>query len=138
LNSTELVIARPADARQLRSFGLLVGGLWALIGVWPVLARGGTPRLWAVVLAAALLLPALIVPARLRPIHRMWMAVGDALGWVNTRVILGVVFFLIITPMGLIMRLLREDPLCRSFDGRADTYRVRRPPRKPTHLLRQY
>jgi hypothetical protein len=116
----------------------LVGGLWALIGVWPVLVRGGSPRLWAVLLAAGLLLPALLVPGRLRPVHRMWMAVGDALGWVNTRLILGLTFFVLITPMALIMRRLREDPLRRRYDGRADTYRVRRQPRPATHLLRQY
>jgi hypothetical protein len=138
LNSTDLAIPPQTDARQLRNFGLVVGGLWALIGVWPVLARGGTPRLWAVVLGAGLLLPALIVPGRLRPIHRMWMAVGDALGWFNTRVILAVTFFVLITPMALIMRLVREDPLRRGFEGDADTYRVRRKARKPTHLLRQY
>lgn len=138
MNSTELAIPHQTDARQLRSFGLLVGGVWALIGIWPVVARGGAPRLWAVVLGAALLVPALVVPLRLRPVHRVWMAAADVLAWVNTRLVLGLLFFLVITPMGLLMRVLREDPLQRRFDGTADTYRVRRPARKPTHLLRQY
>ncbi len=138
MNSTELAIPQQPDARQLRNFGLVVGGVWAFIGLWPVIVRGGSPRVWAVVLAALLLLPALIVPGRLRPVHRMWMAVGNALGWVNTRLILGVVFFVVVTPMGLIMRMLRDDPLRRGFEGKADTYRVPRQPRKPTHLLRQF
>jgi hypothetical protein len=126
------------DVRQLRQFGLLVGAVWAAIGLWPVLVRGGDPRLWAVILGVGLLLPALIVPGRLRLIHRMWMVVGNVLGWVSTRIVLGVMFFGIITPIGLIMRLVREDPLHRTFEPDVDTYRVRRQARPPTHLTRQF
>jgi len=66
------------------------------------------------------------------------MALANALGWVNTRLVLGAIFFGLITPMGLIMRLSRKDPLHRTFDAEAETYRVRRQPRRPTHLTRQF
>jgi len=125
------------DRKQLRSFGLLVGGIFAAIGLAPAIGRGGSPRLWALVLGAGLVLPALFIPGSLRPVRRLWMVLGDALGWVNTRLVLGAIFFGLITPMGLIMRLSRKDPLRRTFDAEAETYRVGRQPRSRTHLTRQ-
>jgi hypothetical protein len=66
------------------------------------------------------------------------MALGAILGWVNTRIILGVVFFGLITPMGIALRLAGRDPMQRALDANATTYRVRRVPRPGTHLLRQF
>ena len=138
MSSIDASLTPRTDLRQFRNFGLLVGGVWAIIGLWPAIVRGATPRLWAVVLAVALVLPALIVPGILRPVHRVWMFVGNVLGWVNTRIILSVIFFAFVTPMGLAMRLFRDDPLHRQFDGNVGTYRVCRKRRNPTHLKRQF
>ena len=124
--------------RELRRFGLLVGGIFAVIGVWPLVVRGGTPRLWAGVAAAALVLPALVAPARLRPIHRYWMALANALGWFNTRLVLGTLFLVLITPVGLIRRLFHPDPLGRRFRPDLNTYRVPRQSRAPDHLRHQF
>jgi hypothetical protein len=124
--------------KQLRSFGLLVGGIFAAIGVWPVAIRGAGPRLWAVVLAAALVLPALVVPGSLRPVYRVWMAAGQGLGWVNTRIMLGVIFYGLFTPLGCVMRLLGKDLLRLRFEPDADTYRVVRQARPADHVLRQF
>jgi hypothetical protein len=66
------------------------------------------------------------------------MAVGGALGWVNTRILLGVVFFGLITPMGLAFRMAGRDLLPRAFDPRATTYRVPKKPRPGAHMLRQF
>jgi hypothetical protein len=66
------------------------------------------------------------------------MAVGDVLGWVNTRLVLGLIFFGLITPMALVLRLAKRDPMRRAFDPGATTYRVRRQPRPGAHLLRQF
>jgi hypothetical protein len=60
------------------------------------------------------------------------------LGWINTRVILGAIFLALITPMGMIMRLWGRDPLHREFAPEAETYRVWRQPRSPTHLTHQF
>ena len=129
---------RPVERRQLRSFGLLVGGLFGVLGFWPVVLRGEGARLWALILAALLVIPAVLFPASLRPAHRVWMAIGEALGWINTRIILGLVFYGVMTPMGLVMRLLGRDRMHRRLEPTADSYRVARPTRPSDHMARQF
>ena len=131
-------MSRPQDLRQVRSFGLLVGGMFVVIGLWPPMLRGGPPRLWALVAGTVLVLPALAAPASLKPIHRIWMALAHGLGWVNTKVVLGVIFFGLITPVAFIRRLLRQDPLGRQFLADVETYRAPRQPRTPDHLRHQF
>ncbi len=128
-----------SDIKQLRSFGLMVGGVFAAMGLWPVLFRGDDPRLWALVLASLLVIPALVLPMSLGPVYRGWMAVGCVLGWINTRVILGVIFYGLFTPIGLVRRfLLAKDSTTRRFEPEADTYRVVRQPRPSSHMKRQF
>ena len=124
--------------KQLRSFGFTVGGIFALIGLWPLILRGEGLRLWAVVLAACLLVPAIIFPRSLVWVHRGWMAIGHVLGWINTRIILGVVFYLVVTPMGVLRRWLGKDPMGRQLRPDLDSYRVVRKARPASHLTKQY
>ena len=131
-------MTRNTDAAQLRKFGLLVGGIFCAIGLWPAVIRGAGPRSWALVVGVLLLVPSLLAPRVLAPVYRIWMTVGEALGWINTRILLGVVFYGLITPMGLIRRLRREDPMRRRPDPGADSYRVSKPPRPGAHMNRQF
>jgi Saxitoxin biosynthesis operon protein SxtJ len=124
--------------KELRSFGLLVGGVFAGIGFWPMLVRGGDYRPWALILAALLIAPALIFPRSLGPVHKVWMKLGHVLGWINTRILLGVVFFAVVTPMGMIRRLFRKDSMGRQSDSTVDSYRLQRQSRPASHMTRQY
>ena len=126
------------DPQQLRKFGLLVGGIFAIIGLWPAIVRGQDPRSWALALALALVVPALVLPRTLAPAYRGWMAVGRVLSWVNTRIILGVLFYGLITPMGVAARAFRRDPMRRGFEPNLDTYRVPAQPRPGSHMRRQF
>jgi hypothetical protein len=126
------------DAKQLRSFGVLLGGAFSIIGLWPLLIRGEPLRPWALGLAVALAGLGLAFPTSLCRVHHVWMLAGHALGWINTRIILGVVYYGLLTPMGVAMRLLGKDPMNRAFSPDADTYRVPRAPRSPHHLFRQF
>ena len=126
------------DSKQLRSFGLLVGGIFVILGFLPLLFGKEETRLWAVILGGVLLLLALLLPKSLRPVYRAWMAIGHVLGWINTRIILGVVFYGMIVPAGFIMRLAGKDPMRRQFQSEADTYRVPCSPRPASHMLRQF
>ncbi len=126
------------EVRQLRQFGLLVGGIFGLMGLWPLVWRHHSPRAWALALAVALVVPALVAPRILRPAHRAWMKLAEALAWINTRILLGLLFFVMITPIGSLMRLLKRDPMRRQYDPINDTYRVRSVARPGTHLLRQF
>ena len=113
------------DRKTLVTFGLLVGGLVAaLFGLLFPWLRGRPFPAWPWGLGAVLALWALGAPALLAPVYRAWMAVGAALGWINTRVLLGAVFYLVVTPIGAVMRMTGRDPLRRAFDPRAGTYRV--------------
>jgi Saxitoxin biosynthesis operon protein SxtJ len=100
--------------------------------------RHQSPRFWAVTLAVVLVLPALVAPSVLKPAYRAWMALAAVLAWINTRIILGLVFFLVVTPIGLVMRLLGRDPMRRQFDRAGESYRIRRVPRPGTHMMRQF
>ena len=125
-------------AKQLRKFGLLVGGIFCAIGLWPAIIRSQNPRLWALAVGVVLLIPAVIVPGSLGPVYRVWMLVGEILGWINTRILLGVVFYGLITPMGLIRRRFGANAMRRPYEPGAETYRVMKRPRPGTHMTRQF
>jgi len=129
---------RQDDKKQLRHFGLIVGGIFAVIGLWPVVFRAEAPRLWALALAVALVVPAIVLPRSLTYVHRVWMAAGEALGWINTRIILSVIFYGLVTPMGIIMRRFGHDPMRRRFEPGVATYRVPKPVRTAGHMTRQF
>ena len=126
------------DNKQLRSFGFIVGGIFAVIGLWPVIFHNHDIRWWAVILAALLVVPAMIFPRSLAGLYKPWMAVGHIMGWINTRIILGVVFYLVVTPIGIIRRMLGKDPMGKKIESGLKTYRINRTPRPASHLKRQY
>lgn len=117
---TEMV---KTDRRTLRNFGFLFGFVFVVVGVWPVLdAR--PPREWALAAAAAFVLVGLLVPGVLGPLYRVWMRLGHLLGTVNTKIILFLVWWVIVTPIGLVRRLVGKDPMRRAASGGEATYRV--------------
>lgn len=126
------------EAKELRQFGLLVGGVFSVIGLWPMFLRGEPLRLWAVVLGSLLILLGSLAPTWLAPIHRGWMWVGHVLGWINTRIILGVIFYGLITPIGIVFRMLGKDTMRQSFSDTSSTYRVNRQPRPRSHMKFQF
>ena len=126
------------DNKQLRSFGLIVGGIFAGISVWPLVIRFAAPRWWSLMVAALLVLPALIYPQILFWPHKGWMMLGHVLGWINTRIILGLVFYVVVTPIGMVRRWLGKDPMGRRHRPDLESYRVIRTLRPPSHLTKQY
>ncbi|MBC8032331.1 MAG: hypothetical protein H7Z16_19765 [Pyrinomonadaceae bacterium] len=100
--------------RAEKEFGLIVGGILLLISGW-WLYRGKFVDVAYIVLSAAVLLISfgLLVPRALVYPNKAWMLLAEGLSYVTTRVILGVVFFLIITPIGVTKRLMGWDPLSR-------------------------
>jgi len=123
---------------QLRSFGLIVGGIFTILGILPAIVRGGSFRWWSVVVGGCLVLPAAVFPQSLYWPYRGWTAVGNALGWVNSRIILGVVFYVVVTPIGLVRRWLGRDPMGRRLRPDLKTYRVPRKSRPAGHLKNQF
>jgi hypothetical protein len=126
------------EKQQLRSFGLTVGAIFALTALWPVVVRGADPRWWAVIVAGLLVVPAIVFPRSLSWVYKRWMKLGHIMGWINTRIILGVVFYFVVTPIGMIRRLLGKDPMGKEFKPDFVSYRIPRTARPPSHLKRQY
>lgn len=114
-----------------RSFGLVFAVVFLTIGLWP-LVRGGTLRAWALVLAGAFLIAALTRPSLLAPLNRLWTRFGLLLGKVTTPIVMSILFYLVVTPTGLLMRLFGKDPLRLSRDREADSYWIKREPPGPS------
>jgi hypothetical protein len=115
-------IRRKPSRRAEREFGLIVGGVFLLLSSW-WLYRGKFPHVTNVMLylGAALVLLGLILPQALIWPNRAWMALAEVLSFVTTRIILGFVFFGIVTPIGVVKRLFGWNPLNRR-GGPSDTY----------------
>ena len=124
--------------RQLRSFGLTVGGMFLLIAIWPALRHGRDFHVWAFVLSGALLLPGIAMPAALARPYQLWMGLAHVLGWINTKIILTIMYYAVFTPVAIITRWMGKDPMNRKFVSDADTYRVLREPRNASHMKHQF
>jgi hypothetical protein len=111
---------------ELRNFGLVTGAILALLfGLFfPWLLEKPIPS-WPWVVAAVLGAWGLIAPISLRPVYRTWMKFGLLLSKITTPIVLGIVFYLVVMPMGLVMRLFGHDPMARRFDDDAASYRIK-------------
>ncbi|WP_462331274.1 SxtJ family membrane protein [Thiohalocapsa halophila] len=127
------------DAAGLRRFALTTAAIVAaLFGVLlPWLGGFGWP-LWPWGLALLLALWGLIRPAGLRPVYRGWMRFGLLASRIMTPLVLGLVFFLLFLPIGLVMRLAGHDPMRRKLDPDAATYRVPSRPQPPDSIEKPY
>ena len=114
------------DNAGLRKFGITTGAiivvLFALFFPWVFDIT--TMPMWPWIIAGVLWVPALLMPGVLRPVYTTWMKIGHGIGWVNTRIILGLLFYVLVLPMGLIMRLFGNDPMARKRDESASSYRI--------------
>jgi len=105
---------------------LVVGTVLILVGAWNLYRHRVSFATGLLVAGACLLLIWLTAPGLSRGFHRLWMGFAGALGYVNSRILLSLMFFLVITPYGLIMRLAGRDRL-RRRTPHANTYWIRRP-----------
>ena len=108
--------------KDLRIFGLLVGSVFLIIGLWPILSQL-PPRLWAIMTAFLLIIPALFLPRILKTPHQIWSKIGNTLGWFNTRLILSLLYLFAILPVAIILRLSGKTPLQLKYLPEKDSYR---------------
>jgi hypothetical protein len=124
--------------KQLRSFGFILAGGFLVVALLPVIFRHHGATRWAVAVSFISAVAAIFVPASLRQVYRVWMTAGDLLGWINSKVILGVVYYILMSPLRLLMTLAGHDPMNRKFDRKSATYRVVRKPRSASHMAHQF
>lgn len=122
-----------------RFFGLTFFVVFLIIALWPLLKHGPI-RLPLLGIALGFLAVSLIAPALLGPANRLWLKFGALLHSITSPIILGIMFYLVILPIGLIMRLLGKDLLRLKFDRASSSYWIRREPPGPekTSLNRQF
>lgn len=113
-----------------RSFGWTFTGVFILMGVYG-LWRGGAALSWLFAAAALMALVTLTRETWLTPLNRAWMAFGALLNAIVSPIVLGVIYFGVFTPTGIVMRLCGRDAMCRRFDPAAPSYWVRRDPPGP-------
>lgn len=132
-------VIQKASARELRKFGITIGAFLLIVAgilFWKELASAR----YIAYIAGAFLLLGVAVPVVLKPIYIIWMSFAVVMGFIMSHVILGIVFGLVFTPAGLVMRLLGKDPLKERIDPDAKSYWIprERKPFDPKSLERQY
>jgi hypothetical protein len=110
-----------SEKKDLRSFGIVMAVFFGLLGAW-LLWKERDSYLYMFIIAGIFLLGGLALPIALKPLQIAWMTLAVILGWVMTRVILGILYYLIFTPMGLLARLFGKDFLNMKLDRNASSY----------------
>lgn len=112
------------DKDGYRKFGITTSViLVVLFGLaLPFLFSFDYPK-WPWAIAAALTTWALLAPLSMKPLYKAWMKFGLIMNWINTRLILGVLFYGIFFPIGLIFKIIGKDPMDRKLDKNATSYR---------------
>jgi Saxitoxin biosynthesis operon protein SxtJ len=113
-----------------RSFGLVFAGFFALLGALSLYSGAERWHYWFP-LAGVFAVLAYAAPRLLTPLNRLWAKVGLLLHMVISPVILGILFYVCVTPIGMLMRMSGRDPLRRKFEPAAKTYWITREPPGP-------
>lgn len=131
-------INKNLTSKDLRNFGLIMGGMISLFFGLLIPWIWGLKWLWPFIVGAVFVLVAFTVPKLLTPVYHVWMKIGLVLGFINTRIILGVVFYTIFFPFALALKLLGKDPMARKLDAKMKSYRVKSKLPDVDHLRRPY
>jgi len=131
-----------ATKSDLRKFGLIMGSMFAfifgLLFPWIGDKTSETWPIWPFIVMAVFWLTALLAPQVLKPINEAWIKIGNILGFINSRIILGIMFFLLILPIGLILKAFGKDSMNRKYNKETDSYRKIVTPRNKNHLEKPF
>lgn len=122
--------ATPDKTSSDRSFGLVFAAVFAIVAAWPLI-HGASPRWWSFVIAVGFLAIAVTFPRILHPLNRVWTAFGLLLHKIVSPIIMAAIFFVAVTPIALLMRLLGKIPMQLRFDRQATSYWIVRTPPGP-------
>ena len=108
-----------------RNFGLVFFIIFVIVSLWP-LTYEGPIRIWTVIISLVFLILGLMNSKLLTPLNKLWFKFGTILGVIVVPVVMGVVFFLVVTPIGLVMKIMGRDLLNKKYDKKKRTYWIRR------------
>ena len=104
-----------------RSFGIVFFVVFLLIALYP-LSKQGEIRVWSLIISLIFLFLGLLNSKILSPLNKIWFKFGIILGKIISPLVMGIIFFLVVTPIGLLMRLFKKDVLSLKFDKNNQTY----------------
>lgn len=117
----------PFTGKSIRSFAFVMAGAFFLLAVLVFFFGQVRERsFWLAGISALFLLMLWLFPALLKPLYAFWMLLSFVLGWLMSRLLLTLVFFLVLTPIGLAMRLYGKDILKQKMDARVTSYWIKR------------
>ena len=119
-----------ATPKKVRSFGILFGFLFLAVATY-LFYRERTAWVWLASLGIFFILAGIAIPSVLRPVYVLWMKFAFLLAWINTRLILGIFFYCVLTPLGLLLRIMGKDLLEKRIDRNAKSYWIVREQRVP-------
>ena len=99
-----------------RSFGLVFFAVFLLIGFYPLINQGDI-RVWSIILSLIFLFLGFLNSKLLSPLNKIWFKFGNFLGKIISPVIMGIIFFLVVTPIAILMRLLKKDLINIKFNN---------------------
>ena len=99
-----------------RSFGIVFFVVFFVIGIYPII-KGGDIRVWSFVISIIFLILGVLNSKTLTPLNKIWFKFGVLLGKFISPVVMGVIFFLVVTPIGLLMRIIGKDVLNLKFNN---------------------
>ena len=108
-----------------RSFGLVFFIIFIAISFWP-LTNGGSIRVWSIFVSLILLILAILNSKLLSPLNKLWYKLGLALGSIVAPIVMGIILFLVVTPIGLFMRILGKDLLRKKINKKVNSYWINR------------
>ena len=114
-----------------RSFGIVFFFVFLIISLWPV-ANDNALRIWSIFLAITFLILGLMNSKLLTPLNILWFKFGMFLGFVVAPIVMGIIFFLVITPTGFFMKIIGKDLLNTKYDNKKKSYWIDRSKTKST------
>ena len=117
------------DIKEAKRFGIVLSIVLIIIGVGIPIIKKSDIHLWLVYLAVAVFVFAVFFTKLFVPVFKIWMKIAHLISKIISSLILGIFFYFIITPVGLIMKCFGRDPLSRKIDKESNSYWVKRDPK---------
>ena len=108
-----------------RSFGLVFFIIFLILGLWPI-TNAEEIRIWLILLAFIFLILGIMESKLLSPLNRLWFKFGMMLGAIVGPIVMGAIFFIVVTPIGIVMSIIGKDLLNKKHDKKKETYWIKR------------
>ena len=113
------------EQTSVKSFGILFFIVFLLIGLWPKIS-GEELRLWSVITAFIFLILGLINSKILIPLNKYWIKLGELLGKIIAPIVMMIIYFIIVTPIALLLKIFKKDILGLKLDTKVDSYWIQK------------